>query len=49
MLPREAGFFIPDPVSGTPAPQSNDVFVDDRKLIHLIDRNVGYDILEYEG
>src|SRR5262249_40427107 len=49
MLPREVGSFIPEPVHGLPAPQSNDVFVDQRGLIHLADRNAGYDILEYLG
>ncbi len=49
MAPQEVGSFIPEPVDGNPAPQSNDVFVDDRGLIHLVDRNAGYDILEYMG
>jgi hypothetical protein len=47
--PREVGAFIPEPPAGQPAPQSNDVFVDERGLIHMVDRNVGYDILEYLG
>ncbi len=47
--PQEVGSFVPEPVAGNPAPQSNDVFVDDRGLIHLVDRNVGYDILEFIG
>jgi len=45
--PQEAGHFIPEPVSGNPAPQSNDVFVDRRGLIYLLDRNAGFDILEF--
>ncbi|MBL6946890.1 MAG: RNA polymerase subunit sigma-70 [Rhodospirillales bacterium] len=49
MVPQEVGSFVPEPVAGNPAPQSNDVFVDDRGLIHLVDRNVGYDILEFTG
>ena len=32
-----------------PAPQSNDVTLDDRGLIYLVDRNVGFDILEFNG
>jgi hypothetical protein len=44
--PREAGFFIPEPVGGRSAPQSNDVMLDARGLIHMVDRHVGYDILE---
>jgi len=45
--PREAGYYIPEPVAGNPSPQSNDVDVDDNGLIYLIDRNAGFDILEY--
>ena len=47
LAPQEVGSFVPEPVAGQPAPQSNDVCVDDRGLIHLVDRNVGYDILEF--
>ena len=43
--PEEIGWFIPEPVSGEKRPQSNDVFVDDRDLVYVIDRNVGLDIL----
>jgi hypothetical protein len=49
MYPQEVGAFIPAPAAGLAAPQSNDVFVDERGLVHLVDRNVGYDILEYLG
>jgi hypothetical protein len=45
--PREVGFFIPDPAGGRSAPQSNDVVLDERGLIHLVDRHVGFDILEF--
>jgi len=45
--PREAGFFIPEPIDGHPSPQSNDVDVDARGLIYLLDRNAGLDILEF--
>jgi hypothetical protein len=44
--PREVGFFIPEPAGGQSAPQSNDVMLDARGLIHMVDRNVGFDILE---
>jgi hypothetical protein len=47
--PREVGHFIPEPVGGRPCPQSNDVRVDDRGLIYLMDRNCGLDILEFTG
>ncbi len=45
--PEEVGHFIPEPVAGEDAPQSNDVDVDERGLVYLIDRNVGFDILEF--
>lgn len=46
LAPREVGHYIPEPVGGRPSPQSNDVDVDGRGLIYLVDRNVGFDILE---
>ena len=48
-LPREVGHFIPEPLNGHPAPQSNDVDVDNRGLIYVIDRLAGFDVLEYRG
>jgi hypothetical protein len=47
LAPKEAGCFMPEPVGGRPAPQTNDVFVDDRDLIYLVDRHVGFDIVEF--
>lgn len=47
-LPEEFGYFIPEPCGGFPSPQANDVFVDDRNLIYMVDRNCGLDILEYD-
>jgi hypothetical protein len=44
--PREIGPLIPEPGAGRPAPQSNDVALDDRGLIYMIDRHVGFDVLE---
>ena len=44
--PREVGCFVPEPAGGRSAPQSNDVMLDDRGLIHMVDRHVGFDILE---
>jgi hypothetical protein len=49
LSPREVGYFIPEPVGGRSAPQSNDVALDERGLIYVVDRHVGFDILEYEG
>jgi hypothetical protein len=48
MQPREVGHFIPEPGGGFPGPQSNDVDVDARGLIYLLDRNQGLDILEFK-
>ena len=48
MLPREVGSFIPEPSAGQGSPQSNDVDVDARGLIYLLDRHQGVDILEYD-
>jgi hypothetical protein len=47
--PREVGHFIPEPVAGKSAPQSNDVALDGRGLIYVVDRLVGFDVLEFEG
>ena len=47
--PTEAGRYVPRPVTGTRPPMSNDVFVDNRGLIYLIDRDNGLDILRFSG
>jgi hypothetical protein len=49
MVPREVGYFIPEPVGGRNAPQSNDVMLDSRGLIYMVDRHVGFDVLEFAG
>jgi hypothetical protein len=46
LMPKEVGSFIPEPAGGRSAPQSNDVTLDERGLIYVVDRNVGFDILE---
>jgi len=46
---REVGYFIPEPVVGKAAPQSNDVMLNDRGLIYMVDRLVGFDILKFNG
>jgi len=46
MAPREVGHFIPEPAGGNAAPQSNDVMLDQRGLIHMVDRLCGYDVLK---
>ena len=47
--PREVGYFIPEPVGGRAAPQTNDVMLDERGLIYIVDRHVGFDVLEFAG
>jgi len=42
--PREVGHFIPEPCGGKTSPQSNDVVLDDRGLIYVVDRLVGFDV-----
>jgi hypothetical protein len=44
--PTETGWYIPEPASGLKGPASNDVFVDKRGLIYLLDRDKGFDIIE---
>ncbi|MBI4290467.1 MAG: hypothetical protein HY661_03185 [Betaproteobacteria bacterium] len=46
--PRESAWYLPTPAAGVPRVQSNDVTVDDRGLIYLIDRVRGLHILERE-
>ncbi|HEX9397313.1 MAG TPA: hypothetical protein VF943_11310 [Burkholderiales bacterium] len=45
--PQEVGYFIPQPAAGKSAPQTNDVDVDGRGLVYLVDRYAGFDILEF--
>jgi hypothetical protein len=47
--PDEIGWFMPEPSAGETSPQSNDVFVDERGLVYLLDRNAGFDILESQA
>jgi hypothetical protein len=47
--PEEVAWFIPEPCGGHKTPQTNDVEVDARGLVYLVDRNCGFDILELEG
>jgi hypothetical protein len=49
LAPKEIGHFIPEPVAGRRAPQTNDVALDDRGLIYIVDRNIGFDIVEFAG
>lgn len=44
--PHEVGYYKPDPAPGAKRVCSNDVTIDDRGLIYLVDRIRGVDILE---
>jgi hypothetical protein len=43
--PQEVGYFVPQ-AAGADRPSSNDVTIDDRGLIYLVDRVNGVDIIE---
>ena len=48
--PKEIGYFMPHPGKGASIVQSNDVFLDwQSRLIFLLDRLCGLDILEFTG
>ena len=47
--PTEVGRYLPRPAAGTRPPMTNDVFVDMRGLIYLLDRDNGLDILRFDG
>jgi hypothetical protein len=47
--PKEVASYIPALLGGEPSPQSNDVDLDDRGLVYLLDRNRGLQILEMTG
>jgi hypothetical protein len=44
--PKEVAYFMPDVPPGSARVQSNDVTIDDRGLIYLLDRVRGLHILE---
>ena len=44
--PQEVGHFVPDSSKGSSLPSSNDVTIDSRGIIYLIDRVHGVDIIE---
>jgi len=44
--PEEVGHFVPDPAPGADRASSNDVTIDNRGLIYLVDRINGVDIIE---
>ena len=46
--PEEVGFFIPEPARGKAGPMTNDVDLDKRGLIYVVDRGPGLNILEFK-
>lgn len=44
--PKEVGFYEPDPPAGFPLSSSNDVTIDKRGLVYLVDRQRGVDIID---
>jgi hypothetical protein len=44
--PKEIGHYVPDPAPGADRPSSNDVTIDSRGLMYLVDRVNGVDIVE---
>ncbi len=46
LAPEEVAWYIPEPCGGAKTPQTNDVEVDARGLVYIVDRNCGFDILE---
>jgi hypothetical protein len=47
--PKEVAHYVPRPAAGSGAAQTNDVFVDPKGLIYLIDRDNGFDIVRRGG
>jgi hypothetical protein len=47
--PQEAGYFVPEPARDRAGPMTNDVDVDERGVIYLVDRGPQFDILEWTG
>ena len=46
--PQEVGYYIPEPAPGQPGPQTNDVDLDHRGLIYVVDRGPGLNVLEFD-
>ena len=44
--PKEVGYFVPDAAPGADRASSNDVTIDERGLIYLVDRVNGVDVIE---
>lgn len=48
-LPTETGHWLAEPPPGESSPQANDVDLDDRGLVYVLDRNRGLEVLEVTG
>ncbi len=46
--PQEVGYFVPEPPRGRVGPLTNDVDVDDRGIVYLVDRGPRFDVLEFK-
>ena len=44
--PKEVGYYVPDAPKGASQSSSNDVTIDDRGILYLIDRVHGVDVIE---
>ena len=49
LSPREVGHFIPEPAARPAGAADQRRGVDDRGLIYIVDRYVGFDMLEFGG
>ena len=49
LSPREVGHFIPEPAGGRARRKRNDVALDAKGLAYIVDRYVGFDVLEFAG
>jgi hypothetical protein len=46
--PQEAAWFVPEPARGRAGPLTNDVDMDDRGLLYVVDRGPRFDVLEFK-
>jgi hypothetical protein len=48
--PKERGYFIPKPGDGVKkgAPLTNDIYIDDRGLLFVTDKERGLDVIEFK-
>jgi hypothetical protein len=46
--PQEVGWFVPEPARGRAGPLTNDVDMDDRGVLYVVDRGPRFDVLEFK-